>query len=104
MRNAKQELLYYIELRNVEIKAASISFDVPEQDKLTCIVLPCNHTPEQWETFLTALDFEYDAGYGHQYIYGTIWHTDGTWSTREEYDGSEWWQRHVMPPIPEHLA
>jgi hypothetical protein len=53
--------------------------------------------------FLQELDVEYDAGYGSQYLDGIIWFKDGTWSTRGEYDGSEWWEHHRMPEIPERL-
>jgi hypothetical protein len=40
---------------------------------------------------------EYDSGYGGQRLFGTIWMVDGTWWTRGEYDGSEWWQHHECP-------
>jgi len=52
------------------------------------------------EQVLPRLNFTYDSGYGHQCLHGTIWYTDGTWSDRGEYDGSEWWQHHVCPPLP----
>lgn len=48
---------------------------------------------------LPMLDFEYDNGYGIQYLHGYIWYKDGTWSERVEYDGSEWWEHKVRPPI-----
>jgi hypothetical protein len=46
---------------------------------------------------LPQLDFEYDSGYGGQELFGYIWYEDGTWSSRGEYDGSEWWE-HVSRP------
>lgn len=67
------------------------------------IVLPMAATSNQIEMFLAALDFEYDAGYGNQYLFGTIWYIDGTWSSRGEYDGSEWWEYNKCPEIPELL-
>lgn len=48
------------------------------------------------------LDFEYDEGYGIQQLYGYIWYADGSWSERAEYDGSEWWEHKVCPPLPEN--
>jgi hypothetical protein len=45
--------------------------------------------------------FEYHSGFGSQYLFGTIWYADGTWSSRGEYDGSEWWEYNKCPPIPE---
>ena len=49
---------------------------------------------------LPMLDFSYDNGFGSQYLHGTIWYEDGTWSEREEYDGSEWWAHRQRPEIP----
>lgn len=56
------------------------------------------------EQVLPRLNFSYDRGYGHQYIFGTIWYTDGTWSERGEYDGSEWWAHRACPPLPEGVS
>ena len=42
----------------------------------------------------------YDSCLGSQQLWGTVWLTDGTWLSRGEYDGSEWWRRNVYPPIP----
>lgn len=44
---------------------------------------------------------EYDSSYGGQELFGTVWLTDGTWLSRGEYDGSEWWEHNVRPPIPD---
>jgi hypothetical protein len=52
---------------------------------------------------LNDLDFEYDSGYGQQELYGIVWLTDGSWLSREEYDGSEWWQHRFLPPVPLYL-
>ena len=51
------------------------------------------------EDVLPLLDFEYDSGYGGQYLHGYIWYKDGTWSERREYDGLEWWEHKERPPI-----
>ena len=56
-----------------------------------------------YEEFMKALDFKYESSHGGQQLYGTIWFSDGTWATRGEYDGSEWWERHRRPNIPEYL-
>jgi hypothetical protein len=55
------------------------------------------------ELFLSNLEFEYDNGYGGQFLYGIIWYKDGTWSDRGEYDGSEWYEYHIVPEIPPNL-
>lgn len=40
---------------------------------------------------------EFDPGWGVQELHGYIWYNDGTWSSRAEYDGSEWWEHNVCP-------
>jgi hypothetical protein len=65
--------------------------------------LPIGYTEEQYQAFLNHLDFFYDDGYGWQELFGTIWMEDGTWMTRGEYDGSEWWEKHSLPIIPNVL-
>lgn len=65
--------------------------------------LPVGFTPQEYAAFLESLDFSYDSGYGGQELFGTIWYKDGTWSSRGEYDGSEWWERNVVPTIPDEL-
>lgn len=65
--------------------------------------LPVSYTKEQLADFLGQLNFEYDAGYGGQELYGTIWYQDGTYSQRGEYDGKEWWEHCKCPEIPEEL-
>jgi hypothetical protein len=44
-------------------------------------------------------DLEYDSGYGVQHLTGTVLLNNGTWLTRDEYDGSEWWELHKVPTI-----
>jgi hypothetical protein len=90
MINAQKELIDHIKQRDVkyiDIRVES-GYDVALYIQGTLIeVLP-------------ELNFEYDDGFGSQKIYGCIWYSDGTWSNRGEYDGSEWWQHHVCPPLP----
>ena len=47
------------------------------------------------------LNFDYDAGYGGQELFGIVKYKDGTWATRGEYDGSEWWEYHDAPTYEE---
>ena len=104
MRNARKELEEML-TRRAKIKCASIkkfdSYDLEEPYQK--FELKVNHTEEELESFLESLDFEYDAGYGSQELFGTVWLEDGTWLTRGEYDGSEWWEYHKLPEIPEEL-
>lgn len=66
-------------------------------------MLTTGYTPEEYLQFLKEIDFYYDNGYGGQELFGTIWYKDGTWSSRGDYDGSEWWQYNICPEIPEIL-
>ena len=61
------------------------------------------YTSADYEDFLNELDIDYDDGYGQQYVEGTIFYEDGTWSEREDYDGSEWWKHYKRPEVPEFL-
>jgi hypothetical protein len=88
--NAAEELLKHIENRTV--KYVRILCD-RDWDTI-------EHIEGTLEQVLPRLNFVYNNGYGNQEIVGTIWYTDGTWSDRGEYDGSEWWQHHACPPLP----
>ena len=102
--NAKEEFVYHT-AGNV-VKCASITIgDVwfDDDDESTTYSLPVGYTQEQYDAFLQSIDTEYDSGYGGQELFGTIWYTNGNWSSRGEYDGSEWWEYHICPSIPESL-
>jgi len=88
--NAAQELLKHIGNRTVKYVQISHGLDWERTEDIEGTL----------EQVLPRLNFVYSDGYGHQELYGTIWYTDGTWSDRGEYDGSEWWQHHVCPPLP----
>lgn len=94
MRNAKEELVEHIEDRNVEFIRIAFRKNY-------------NENPLRFEGSLkdTAqlLDFFYDAGFGGQELFGFILYSDGTWSEREEYDGSEWWTHMERPTINTQL-
>lgn len=65
------------------------------------IFLHPGFSEQDYADFLRRIDTEYDCGYGGQNLFGTIWYTDGTWSDRREYDGSEWWEHQTCPDYPE---
>ena len=46
------------------------------------------------------LDFIYHSSYGGQELFGCVWLKDGSWMTRGEYDGSEWWEHNKRPKHP----
>ncbi len=104
--NARAELEGAVRMSKSRIVCATIvanctfgEFD-GSNDKIN---LMYNYTPEEFEEFMNKLDFEYDAGYGMQYLDGIVWLENGTWLERGEYDGSEWWYLKGNPTIPAFL-
>ena len=88
--NAKKELLEHIEGRRVDYVRVEREISYTERQTIEGTL----------EEVLPRLDFEYNDGYGGQELFGTIWYADGSWSERDEYDGSEWWSHRVRPPMP----
>lgn len=103
MINAKAELHTALP-EGLHIIAAAVEYHPFGQDGVKTMLLPKGHTAEQLEAFIDSLDFDYDNGYGMQELYGTVWLSDGSWLTRCEYDGSEWWKHMFPPPIPPELT
>ena len=90
MINAKEELLAHVKDVGKQVEFVSISF-VEKYDK------PPIKIKGTLKEVLPLFNFKYDNGYGGQFLFGYIWYTDGTWSSRSEYDGSEWWQYNECP-------
>jgi hypothetical protein len=113
--NAKEEFLEHIEDRKVlcaYIKKSSEIDQLMEIDEYLFnngdrpnlgSILHKGYSQEDFDEFLKSIDFEYYNGYGGQELFGTIWYEDGTWSSRGEYDGSEWWRHFEVPEILEEL-
>ena len=97
MVNAKNEFLATVMGKAIKCVDISRYSEVRES------ILKVGHTKEDYQSFLDTLDYEYDRGFGLQEVFGTIWLEDGTWFTRWEYDGSEGWEYHSMPEIPNGL-
>jgi len=97
--NAKKEFLEHIGNRTVKCAEIVIhTDDYGSEPDMVANLLP-EYTQEDFKQFIEKLDIDYHNGYGSQELYGTIWYTDGTWSTRWEYDGSEGWEYHKCPEI-----
>ena len=54
------------------------------------------------EHFKALANVEYDAGYGAQKVASdlVILMKDGSWFSRREYDGYEWWEHHTALKLP----
>lgn len=103
MSNARDEFMGEVDGKAVICAHVKHGKNYWDDEEITGYLLPVGHTSEDYEEFLKALNFEYDDGYGGQELYGTIWYADCTWSSRGEYDGSEWWEYNVLPEIPMEL-
>ena len=95
--NAKEEFLKTTEKYRLICCTISISYDFYNN---TVFNLRPGYTPEEYDKFVNNLDFDYNDGYGTQHLFGTIWCEDGVWFNRHEYDGSECWDHHKYPSIP----
>jgi hypothetical protein len=101
--NAKAEFLQHTKDTGKVVKAVDIKIGYYNEDELKPIILKVGYSDEDYEEFLSSLDFMYSSGYGSQELYGTIWYVGNTWSSRGEYDGSEWWDYNRCPKIPKEL-
>lgn len=101
LTNAKTEFLNHIDGR--EVLCAFIQYVDEHNNSLLQFLLTTGWIKEEWNEFLSSLDFEYESGYGGKNLYGTIWYVDGTWSKRYEYYGYECWEHHMRPEIPNEL-
>ena len=108
MRNAREELEELLKETGCHILAAEIRIgrDIADpyyEDPTSEYILKEKRVVSDYRKFMESLDFQYDAGYGLQVLFGTIWFTDGTWADRGEYDGSEWWAHRKKPELPGYL-
>ena len=111
MTNALEELLGVLERTKSIIKCATISTkrysywdDDDNYIQPAPIILKEGYTSEEYQEFLHRIDFDYDAGYGGQELFGTVWlMKPNTWLSRGEYDGSEWWEYNECPSVPDEL-
>lgn len=101
MTNAKTEFLRHTAGKS-NVKCAVVrNFDDEFEDERDVeTFLKKDYSEEELDMFLSTIDYDYHSGYGGQELYGTIWYEDGTWSSRGEYDGMEWWEHHSCPNTP----
>jgi hypothetical protein len=99
LTNAGEEFLEVT--KDKAVKCAKITHGSEWDDDRRDYILKLNHTPSEFESFVNALKgVNYDSGYGGQRLFGLVWFEDGTWLSRGEYDGSEWWIHNSLPQIP----
>ena len=85
-----------------KIKVRTYDNDVYEDWQY--FVLEQGYTDEDEQKFWNDIrSYDYDNGYGEQYVFGFIVFTDGTWLERMEYDGSEWWALRRAPKFTDYV-
>lgn len=98
MRNARKELLEVMSDEGKIIEdVIAYTFSKSVNWNKVLITRGTNLTSRELEQ----LDFSYDQSYGSQEFFGTVLFNDGTWLSRGEYDGSEWWDYNCAPTIEE---
>lgn len=96
MINAKKEFLDAIEGKELE------SCVIVYRGILDSILKP-NFSQKDFDSLVKSLDFEYDNGFGTQYIEGFINFKDNAWCQRHEYDGAEYWEYMQKPDINDYI-
>lgn len=56
------------------------------------------------DNYTIPTDLEYDSRFGVQHLNGTVLLNNGTWLTRDEDDGSEWWELHTVPTVEQLIS
>ena len=100
--NAKEEFLKHVSKK--QVLCSIIKKEKDYGNYKTVAILKKGFENKDYDLFLQNLNFDYDNGYGRQELFGSIWYTDGTWSERGEYDGSEWWDYKIPPEIPKECV
>lgn len=94
--NAKKEFLKHIMGRG-KVVCAKIQYAGDYgYGPIETFYLPQYYEKKTYDDFCNLLDFNYDEESGGQELFGIILF-EGSYSTRGEYDGSEWWQNHKIP-------
>lgn len=106
--NAKQELERWLSSDSwpklkTKILCARISLGDYDEDEKVCILKP-GYTAKEFKAFMDSLDFEYDAGYGSQNLFGIVLFKDKSWLERSEYDGAESWSYKRSPTIKDVIG
>jgi len=101
--NAKLEFMQYVDECGA-IKCAVVCRENDELERVVIAKLKLGYTEEEYNVFLDLLDFEYDNESDIQDLSGTIWFTDGTWSSREYGSNLEQWTHYGIPTIPAFLV
>ena len=69
------------------------------------IVLIKRYNEKDYAEFLEKLNFEYcNPGGEDQFLYGTIWYSDGSWAIHKKKHGKEQWRDKNRPEIDDECG
>ena len=102
MANARQELVSALAQANKLLTTDVVAFNVQIRDWNDNILHSCSGTNLTVDA-LEKIDVTYDNSFGRQELFGYILFNDGTWLSRGEYDGNEWWDYNIPPTVEEVL-
>lgn len=89
MCNAKEELWEALGKKSSSFEGAKIRYR--GQEKI--------FKQHELKELLRFLNFDYDSGYGSQYLFGFVLLSGGEWLERRQYDGLEWWEKKSRPSL-----
>jgi hypothetical protein len=93
-RNAKEEFLQLVSRTSATVLWAKFTTETGGET----VLFPSRAgSKEEWDLFLSVLNYDYDNGWGGEDTEGAVMFSDGSWAEREEYDGSSRWVLRVKP-------
>lgn len=96
-QNVLEELKHKMNRANQSIETIQFAVIYKKPDYNTLTMLLDSSDGNVTLADISNLNIEYDDGFGGQELFGIVRFKDGTWFTRGEYDGSEWWEYHAVP-------
>lgn len=108
MTNVMKELQYALDefgYKWEDIEWAVLALELGGFNTKKALLKPdySNQDLEKFEKDVTNLG-QYDEGYSsRQNLFGDVVFKDGTWLSRREYDGSEWWHYNIKPTYEAYI-
>lgn len=87
MISAKIELENVLKNYGKKLKAAAIEKIESHWETDGKFYLYSDYTEQECKDFMESIDFEYDDGFGAEYLVGILWFTDNTYAVPQFYDG-----------------
>lgn len=93
-RNAKEE---FLQLTNSTLATVLWAKFATETGGETILFPAYAGIKEEWDLFLSRLNYDYENGWAGENTDGAVMFSDGSWAERQEYDGSSHWALRIKP-------